>query len=214
MNPNDFRQNRLEPLERPRYYDESSRPDRQARLRTRPYTWLEVFMEAATQPGEDTFDDLLGDPGARPGRAYLWLFWAVIVGSLIDLGGRAINGSETPWFLIPLLPVMGGVFVLLSIMAVSLVHAVATSLEGKGQYEEMIYVFSAAFVPLWIAGVILREIPILNCLGLPLLLYMFYAIVAGVKTVYRLDWFSATLAGLALPVTFFGLACILGFLAA
>jgi hypothetical protein len=198
-------------------FDKANSPD----ARHASYAWWEVWTQAITSPTEETYQDLLSDPNATPGRAYLWLFitgtfaaFATAV-MLAIFGLPSVPGAEDAnaimgYILIGMIvlsPLFGIMNVLGVMIFTALIQVVARMLIGEGTYSEMIYMFSAIFAPITLINSLISLIPFVNLLGIIISFYVIYLSLLAIKTVNRFGWGSACGSYLAYGALIIVLGC-------
>jgi len=170
--------------------------------------WTQVWLYALTRPSEATYNILINDPAAKPTRGLLWVGLTSLFISLAVLVVRVIFGPNMDQMVdllqrnageaarpISILIVLlcgipaGAVFAVLgTVIYTALINFTAGALGGTGNFNQLVYLFSAITAPLSLASTLLSLVPILGCLGIPLAIYSVYLDILAVKTVHRLDW--------------------------
>jgi len=188
-------------------------------------SWPQVWMRALTQPSVVTYEELIRDPGARPGRAYIW----VVVASLIEffvvmLGQLALVGSfggdlQDALPMIGLLgssvlicgaPIVAVLSLLALMISAGISQLVAGALGGIGTYSRLVYAIAAYLAPLSIITSVLGLIPFLGvCLIFPLGIYAIVLNVIAIKAVNQFDWGKAILSSAAILGMILGIAVVL-----
>jgi hypothetical protein len=185
-----------------------------------------VWLYALTRPSEATYNILVNDPAAKPTRGLLWvgltslfislavLVFRVIFGpnmeQMVNLLQRDAGAAARPVSILILLvcgiPAGAVVAVLGTVIYTALVNFTAGALGGTGNFNQLIYLFSAITAPLSLVSTLLGLVPILGCLGIPLAMYSVYLDILAVKTVHRLDWVRS--AGSVLILVVLGLLIV------
>jgi hypothetical protein len=183
-------------------------------------SWSQVWLYALTRPSEANFQILLNDPQARPGRGLIWVGITSLIASLIAVVFQILfrpnieemtrflqrdpgAGAQAGTIVLALLCGIpaGAIFAVLgTVIYTALVNFTAGALGGKGNFNQLVYLFSAITAPLSLLGVILGLVPIVNCLTFPLAVYSIYLDTVAVKTVHQLDWLRAAASVLILLI--------------
>ena len=145
---------------------------------------VETWISAVTKPNESTFAQIVAQPGATTGKAFLWVFLASLLTSFANLIVQAIGGIGGQMdmfreFLPPEiareLPVgaapsvgfgtaicgapVGAIFAVLGFaIGVALVQWVAKLFGGTGSFDKLAYTFSAITVPYSVVAAVLTLI--------------------------------------------------------
>ena len=179
-------------------------------------SWYQVWLRATTRPSVATFEELVRDPDASPGRAYSWAFLtaliAVVFTALVYIvfpgaystflpQARATGdlSIDRPSLLFCLSPISAGIAVLLLIIAAGLTHWIARALGGTGSYAQLVYAFAAFVAPLYLLISLLAMIPFIQCFTPLLTVYILVLTVIAVKAVYGFGWGKAVLSPFLLP---------------
>jgi hypothetical protein len=106
--------------------------------------WYAVWREVFLHPSANTFERILADPAASPGRAYAWV---VITSALTAILGQIFNPDPTNRRLL-ICAILSPLFSLgyLEIDA-QILHWVAKHYHGQGSYNRMVYVLGAIMAP-------------------------------------------------------------------
>ncbi len=188
---------------------------------TGPAGWFSVWIKAVTQPKEQAFIDIAESPDARPNTAYLWIFLAGtlstivtgIIQSVLMAAGLGQNsfgaGSAVGSSLIGVVclsPFVGGLSVLFFALGVAIVQWIAKLFGGTGTYDKLVYPIAAISVPVSLVSMVitpLNIVPYINiCTGLLSFAMGIYAIflqITAVKAVNRFGWGQAA-GSVLLPV--------------
>ena len=152
---------------------------------------VETWIAAVTKPNEGTFAQIVAQPGATAGKAFLWVFLASILTSFASLIVQAVGfGGQMDMFreflppeLARELPVgmapsvgfgtvicgapIGAIFtVLFFAIGVALVQWVAKLFGGTGSFDKLAYAFSAITVPVSVVSAVLAIIGIIPFVGI------------------------------------------------
>ncbi len=175
---------------------------------SRSFSWIQVWTNALTRPSVATFEELVRDPNATPGRAYAWVFIASLIGYvlsvLIQLALAGITGSASRVesevaavaggsiiALVCASPVVAALGVLGLMISAGITQLVASAIGGTGTYSKLVYAFAAYSAPLTLITAVLGSIPYANCLAFPLSLYAIVLNVTAVKAVHQFGWGKA-----------------------
>jgi len=198
-----------------------------------PLLSLEVWRMALTQPNEETFRRIRDDPAASLARAIGWIALssgiAYAIGAIVQLlfiqvlpissfmegaqeimSGRLLAGISSLFILVCGLPITIVISVTGTLALAGLIHFIAGALGGTGSYRQLVYAFAAISAPFSIASALLGLIPIINCLTVPLALYIVMLNILAIKVVHRLSWGAALGAAAILLMVFMLLAVVLG----
>ncbi|MBI5953222.1 MAG: YIP1 family protein [Chloroflexi bacterium] len=195
-----------------------------------PAGWLPVWIKAVTQPKEQTFVDITEHPDALPKTAYLWVFLATTLSTIVTgliqmvlvaagVGGQSSFegvGSVLGGSLISIIcasPFAGLISVLFFALGVAIMQWVAKLFGGTGTYDKLVYAIAAISVPVSLVSMFLAPfsaVPYLNIctglLGLGLTLYAIFLEITAVKAVNRFGWGQAA-GSVLLPVVVIGFVC-------
>ncbi len=152
---------------------------------------VETWIAAVTKPNENTFAQIVAQPGATGGKAFLWVFLASLVTSFASLIAQAIGfGGQMDMFreflppeLARELPVgaapsvgfgtvicgapVGAIFAVLGFaIGVGLIQWVAKLFGGTGSFDKLAYSFSAIIVPVSVVSAVLTLIGIIPFIGI------------------------------------------------
>ena len=174
----------------------------------------EVWRLALTRPNEEIYQRISNDPRASLGRALGWITMSTSIAYTISalaqllllqlfpltsflegaedvISGRILSSMSTTFILACGLPFS----VLVSIFGIfifaGLIHFIAGALGGIGSFDRLVYVLAAISVPGSILSALLGLIPLVNCLTLPLTLYILLLNILAIKVVYGLSWGAA-----------------------
>jgi hypothetical protein len=173
---------------------------------------VETWISAVTKPNEGTFAQIVAQPGATAGKAFLWVFLASLLTSFASLVVQAVGvGGQMDMFreflppeIARELPVgaapsvgfgtaicgapVGALFAVLGFaIGVGLIQWVAKLFGGTGSFDKLAYAFSAITVPVSVVSAVLALIGIIPIIGILTGLISFalaiYAIVLQVLAV-------------------------------
>lgn len=186
----------------------------------------------ALAPSEQNYVQIARDPNATAGRAYLWLVVAFLVGGVIStIIGAGVNlifgPSVNPFLpaLAPARPGLGSVLISLvcgvpigavllvigTTIGIGLQQLLASALGGKGAFSQLIYAYSAYYVPIFIASSFISSIPFVNFLLVFTGLYALVLNVIATKAVHQFGWGRAIAASVLIPLLLLVLVgCLLG----
>jgi hypothetical protein len=203
----------------------------------RPFIWYDVWIKALTQPKVDTYDALVRDPLASPGRAYWWVILAGLMAGVFTLIS-AISLVNDPSFTDPsvieafrplglnaaslenLRTMLAGgyvvlipfevIFNLLGLLFVAAIYnLLAKIFGGSGNFSRTVYLMGAYTAPLSIVTGILSIIPNLgSCLAALLGFYSFWLSVTALQAAHRLNGGRATMIVLIPSLLFLMIFCI------
>jgi hypothetical protein len=178
-----------------------------------PMSTFQTWIAAVTKPSPETYTKIANDPSASPGKAYLWVFLAGLLVSLVtaiiqsttiqqtlEQSGLGVNvGSGT--ILITLvcgIPVLAALYVVIFAVWIALIQLVARMFGGQGNYNQLLYASSAIYVPVAaVSSVInlLYLIPVVGfcfaILAFALSIYSLVLSVMAVKGVNAFGWGAA-----------------------
>lgn len=180
--------------------------------------WSQVWLYALTRPSEPSYQILLSDPNAKPARGLLWVgitsLFVAAVGAITQLAfrpemnqlmgqlereaGAGARAGTLVFLLLCGIPLAALFAVLGTVIYTALVNFVARALGGRGNFNQLVYLFSAITAPMGLASSLLGIIPIVACLTLPLAIYSLYLQLLAVKVVHQVDWARAAVSVLAL----------------
>jgi len=152
---------------------------------------IDTWFAAITQPNEGTFAQIVGQPSATAGKAFLWVFVASLLTSFVSLLAQAVGGGQSfgglEQFLPPEiareLPVgaapsfdfgtvicgtpIGAIFSIIGFaIGVALIQWIANLFGGTGSFDKLAYAFSAIIVPYSLVVAILTLIGIIPFIGI------------------------------------------------
>lgn len=152
---------------------------------------VETWIAAVTKPNEATFVQIVAQPGATAGKAFLWVFLASLLTSFASFIVQAVGfrgqmdmlqqflppeiARELPVGAVPSIgfgtvicgaPV-GAIFAVLGFaIAVALIQWVAKLFGGTGSFDKLAYAFSAITVPYSVVAAVLALIGIIPFIGI------------------------------------------------
>ena len=185
-------------------------------------------MLALSKPSSESFQEILGDPLAKPPRAYAWIFITSLIRTVLfgilqffisgnpfeqlDFGLDASLWLGTFGVALCCLAPFGALFSVLSmIIGTGLTQWVAGGLGGRGSYSELIYTTAAFSAPLGLLSSLVAGIPWVNLLTIVL---GFYGLVLNVLAVKAVNRFSTMRAFMSILLVWFGFVMLTAFLAA
>jgi hypothetical protein len=172
------------------------------------FPWYQVWMNALTRPSVATYEELVRDPKAASGRAFLWIFLTSLIGYLfLMLGQLAGLGVSSMFGNAQMTRAGGGGFLVLAcqspiaaVMSVvglaisaGITQLIARALGGTGSFSKLVYAFAAYLAPLSLISGVLGVIPFINLLTIPLGFYGIVLNVIAVKAVNQFGWGKAVL---------------------
>jgi hypothetical protein len=195
-------------------------------------TWIDAF----TKPKEETYARIVAQPGASATKAFLWVFVASLITSLVSLVASFGGQMETFRQMLPpeianQLPVgadasvgigtiicgapVGAVFAVISFaIGTALVQWVAKLFGGTGTFDKLAYAFSSVTVPYSIVASILALLSMIPFVGIltglisfAMSIYLIVLEVLAVKAVNRLDTGKAVGAVLLPALVIFLIVC-------
>jgi hypothetical protein len=201
-----------------------------------PESFFQVWIKAVTKPSEQTYADLAASPNAKANTAYLWLFVAALIqffltslvqgavmkqmmgqfgggqfGQFSQLGGGGILGTIIT--AVCGAPVAAIFLTLFFALDVAVIQWIAKMFGGKGNYTQLLYVWSAIAVPYMLVSsvlTLLAAIPYVGfCFGLVSLLAVLYLIfmnVTAIKGVNQFGWGQA-IGSVLIPGLVIGFIC-------
>ena len=152
---------------------------------------VETWIAAVTKPNESTYAQIVAQPGATAGKAFLWVFLASILTSFTSLIVQAVGfGGQMDMFreflppeLARELPVgaapsigfgtaicgapVGAIFAVLGFAIwVALVQWIAKLFGGTGSFDKLAYAFSAITVPFSVVAAVLSLLGLIPFIGI------------------------------------------------
>ena len=133
------------------------------------------------------------------------------MGRLEREAGAGARAGSIAFLLLCIVPLGAILAVLGTVIYTALVNLVAGALGGKGNFNQLVYLFSAITAPMGLASSLLGIIPIVSCLTLPLGIYSLYLQLLAVKTVHQVDWVRAAVSVLVLVILVVLIAAVCAF---
>jgi len=192
-------------------------------------SWLNTWITAVTKPNEQTYVDLAGQPEAKANKAYLWVFIASTLGTLVagllqalvlamgfGQGGTQLYSQMAGGSIVSVIcaaPIAGGVSVLGFMIGTGVTQWVAKLFGGTGTFNKLAYVMGAISVPITLVSSIITPFSVITYLGIVIGLlsfalgcYAIYLEVLAVKAVNQFSWGKA-IGSVILPALVIGLLC-------
>lgn len=192
-------------------------------------SWLNTWITAVTKPNEQTYVDLAERPEAKANKAYLWVFIAGTLGTLVagllqalvlamgfGQGGTQLFGQMAGGSIVSVIcaaPIAGGVSVLGFMIGTGVTQWVAKLFGGTGTFNKLAYVMGAISVPITLVSSIITPFSVITYLGIVIGLlsfalgcYAIYLEVLAVKAVNQFSWGKA-IGSVILPALVIGLLC-------
>lgn len=195
-------------------------------------TWITAF----TKPKEETYARIAAQPSASATKAFLWVFLASLLTSLVSLVASLGGQMESIRQMLPPeiareLPVgadpsigigtvicgapVGAIFaVLFFAISTALVQWVAKLFGGTGSFDKLAYAFSSFVVPYSVVASVMTLLSIIpfvgiltGLIGFALSIYVIVLEVLAVKAVNRLDTGKAIGAVLLPGLVIFLIVC-------
>lgn len=182
---------------------------------------IETWTAAFTRPWEETYTNIAAQPGATATKAFLWVFIASMLTTLVSLiagiGGQQMENFRQllPPEIASQLPAgadsavgigtiicgvpVGAVFAVLGFaIGTALIQWVARLFGGTGTFDKLAYTFSSITVPYSVVAAILALLAMIPYVGIltglisfGLSIYLIVLEVMAVKAVHRLDTVKA-----------------------
>ncbi len=180
------------------------------------YSWFDTWTKALTKPTEASYQELITDPAAGPGRAYAFIAVTAAISFLIAyllhmLFGLSIAGENflfsSALGLVCGLPFAIGLTMLALTVSAGLLQWVAGMLGGTGNFSKLVYAFACFFAPMSVATSILSAAPIINLLVYPLMIYNLFLEVVAIKAVNGFSWGKSIITMVVPMVVLFGIVC-------
>ena len=198
--------------------------------------WFSTWIKAVSRPGEQTFVEITESPEAASRTAFLWVFIAgtlsTLVGGLLSallasagfqqgsqfeqLFGADPTSVVTGSGLVAVIcgaPVAGLFSMLFFAIGTAIVQWVAKLFKGVGTFDKLAYAYAAITVPVTLVSMLITPfsaIPYVGiCTGLLSLgisIYAIYLQVTAVKAVNRFGW-GAAAGSVLLPFLVIFLVC-------
>ncbi len=200
-----------------------------------PRPFFQTWVDALTKPNERTYTEIASASNASSTQAFLWVFMAALVQSVIsylvrgaverEFISRFNSGQNLPvpgfgngiFGLICGAPIGALILVLFFAISVGVVYLIARAFHGTATFDQLAYVLAAITVPMSLIFAVLSllaAIPLVGlCFGVLAFLLWIYEIVLqviAVKAVSHIDMLGAIVSVLALPlVACLCLACLI-----
>jgi hypothetical protein len=170
--------------------------------------WFQVWVNALSRPSEATYVELVRDPKASSGRAYLWVFFTsligymfIMLGQFVGLGWSAMFGNSPAMgsgeggllALTCQVPVAAVLSIISLTISAGITQLIAHALGGTGSFSKLVYAIAAYLAPLTLISGVLSVIPFVNLLSIPLGIYGIVLNVIAVKSVNQFGWGRAVL---------------------
>lgn len=191
--------------------------------------WFPVWIKAVTKPSEQTFVEITEHPDAQPKTAYIWIFLAGTISTLVSgfvqaaamaqtMGEGGLESSPLASVIGVLCgaPVGGGLSVLFFALGVAITQWVAKLFGGTGTYDKLVYAVAAISVPFTLVSMLLVPLSLIPFVGIctgvlsaGLGFYALFLQITAVKAVNRFGWGQAA-GSVLLPgfVILFVCACV------
>lgn len=179
-----------------------------------PLSTIETWQLALTRPNQEAYQAISEDPSASLGKAIGWIALssgvAYLIGALAQLffiqlfplesfmqgadevfGGTLFTQTSSTFILVCGLPFSVLMSVFGAFFLTGVIHFIATALGGSGSFARLFYVFAAISAPVSILSAGLGLIPIVNCLTVPLALYVLVLNILATKVVHKVSWGTA-----------------------
>lgn len=193
------------------------------------------WINALTKPSEQTFANMVAEPGASAGKAYLWVFVTTLVNFFFTFlvsgfsmmqalrqfndGGNFGSGAGGGLLLAVLgSPIAAAISVLFFAIGAAIIQWIAKLFGGRGTTGQLAYALGAVLAPFYLINVVLTllgAIPLVGfCFGIVGALvgiYVFVLEIIAVKGVNQFGW-GAAIGSVLIPGLVIGLliACIFG----
>lgn len=200
-----------------------------------PRPFFQTWIDALTKPNERTYTEIAGAPNASSVQAFVWVFIAALVQSIITYfvrdtvqrqffrqfsSGQNLQVPGLGSGIIGLIcgaPIGAVIIVVFFAVFVGVTYLIARAFNGRATFDQLAYVLAAITVPVSLIFAVLSllaAIPVVGlCFGLLAFLLWLYEIaleVIAVKSVSHIDMLGAIVSVLALPVVAcLCLACII-----
>jgi hypothetical protein len=110
----------------------------------RSYRWNEVWSKIYFHPSDNSFLDILSDPTAKAGRAYLWVAVMAVIIAILDavVGAFTANDFRLGCFISQIVGAVIGLAI-----GTAIPHLVAKLVGGTGAFSQLVYSFGAVQAP-------------------------------------------------------------------
>ena len=124
--------------------------------------------------------------------------------------GNLLAGFSSLFILACGLPFTVIASILGMLLFAGLIHFIAGALGGSGSFRQLLYVFAVISAPFSIVSALLGLIPFVNCLTIPLALYVVVLNILAIKVVHRISWGAAMGTIIVLLFVFVLFAVVIG----
>lgn len=172
-----------------------------------PQAWFEVWIKALTKPAEETYQELIGSPGANLYTGIIWLVVGLVLQAFFAILASIVGFTLSPQYsftgdggiILALFcfPFVALVLLLLYLLITYAVHYFAMTqtkaiLPETVTWQRLFYVFAAIFTPLTLIGAVLSILPIVGALLSSLTTLAGLGLMTiAVKGIYKLEWAQA-----------------------
>lgn len=210
----------------------AQKPSRQApESASVSYPWYQVWLMAVFSPSESTYQKLVADPKARPGRGYLWVYLTGLISLVANLliltlvpppafstfqdqlplpvdlqaiGGKVLIGMLAASPLLALFSILG------VMLTAAIYQLIARLMIGEGTFRELVYLLCAITAPLSLISIIFSlPIPYLSLFGAVVSLYGLLLTLLAVKAINRFGWGASCATVAAVPILVILCSCLL-----
>ncbi len=183
---------------------------------------FQIMLDAVTKPTLENYEQIAQAPNASIANGALWLFLALLVGSLVGgLIGLPFQGGGIGDALGPLMqdlppetrellqgmgssgggffgvicgaPVGAVIGLLFYFIGVGIQHWIARMFGGAGAFDKFFFTQASYGAPIALASGILSNIPLVNCVAFFISLYSIFLNFLSIRAVHRLDSGKAVL---------------------
>ena len=154
--------------------------------------WLPVWIKAVSQPNENTFAEITERPGVSSSTAFLWIFLATTLSTIISglltalmqtlgfttptylkgleeyIGSMPVDTTSVVGSLVGTLcfsPVIGVISVVFFAIGVAIIQWIAKLFSGLGSHGKLAYAFAAISVPISLVTTLLSPLGVIPWLG-------------------------------------------------
>ena len=158
-----------------------------------PAGWLQIWIKAVTKPSEQTFVDITESPDMSARMAYIWIFIAGTITTIIQTFMLTIQRATGAGSILKQIPgleqyipqtvgrgggigvLIGGLcfspfaglfYVLFFALGVAIIQWIAKLFGGTGTYEKMLYAFAAISVPVAIVSSLFSLLGVVPFVGI------------------------------------------------
>lgn len=183
-------------------------------------SWSEIWVKAVTEPSEETYREIIFDPGASNRKANTWMFLAAMGGWVLNiilgtfLGTSILAGQleSAPIAILSTMvcavPMAGVMAVISLIISSGIIQGIARLLGGEGQRKELAVGMAAYLAPLSLVSSLISTIPIIGAVSYLISLYALVLNVIAVKSLNRFEWWKAVIASLGVFLVIVGVAVV------